>query len=99
MRRRRTPGGTIGSGQVDPEVLDTVVANQEGTNAEAGGVFKPRKNSPGRERFSPGGDVEYRLIQQKSGAEETTPERRRRSIESPTNPCDELEGRAGGKTE
>ncbi|KAJ1206024.1 hypothetical protein NDU88_001439 [Pleurodeles waltl] len=46
MRHRHTPGGTVGSAQADPEVFDTAVANQERTNAEAGGVFKPGMNSP-----------------------------------------------------
>ncbi|KAJ1207953.1 hypothetical protein NDU88_003343 [Pleurodeles waltl] len=81
---------TVGYGQVDPEVFDTAVANQERTNAEAGGFFKPGMNSPGGGRFSSGGDVVYRLERQTSGAEETTLERRRRSIERQTNPREEL---------
>ncbi|KAJ1206912.1 hypothetical protein NDU88_002305 [Pleurodeles waltl] len=93
------PGDILGSGHVDPEIEDTAVANEETTNAEAGRVFKPTKTSPERERFSYGEDVEGRLQRQKSGAEETTPERRRQSLERLNNPCDALWGRAGGKGE
>ncbi|KAJ1214831.1 hypothetical protein NDU88_002442 [Pleurodeles waltl] len=68
-------------------------------NTEAGRVFKPTKFSPEGERFSPRGDVDGRLKRQKSGAEEMTPERRRRSLERLTNHRNALWGRAGGETE
>ncbi|KAJ1148922.1 hypothetical protein NDU88_001746 [Pleurodeles waltl] len=74
------PRGTVRSGQVDLEVFDTAVANQERTYVEVGGFFKQGTNSPGRGRFSPAADIVYRLERQTSGAEETTLERRRRSI-------------------
>ncbi|KAJ1081262.1 hypothetical protein NDU88_001445 [Pleurodeles waltl] len=75
--------GTIGSAQLDPEVVDTVVSNQEMANTEAGRVFKPQKTSPEGGRCFPGGDIDGRLTQQ-SGAE--TAPGQLRSLERQTNP-------------
>ncbi|KAJ1138820.1 hypothetical protein NDU88_005201 [Pleurodeles waltl] len=87
-KAQQYPGGIIGSEQVDPDIDDTA-ANEE-TNTEGGGVFKPMKTSPWESADSPREDGEDGRKQQRSGAEEMTPEQRRRSLQRPNNPCDAL---------
>ncbi|KAJ1104882.1 hypothetical protein NDU88_002290 [Pleurodeles waltl] len=93
------PGVTSEYGKSDPEDVGRAAANQHGTNAEKGGVFKPGANEQEGEQFSPGREDMYWPECQMDGEEEKAPAGRRRGAEKPTNPGEEAERGAGGETE
>ncbi|KAJ1187047.1 hypothetical protein NDU88_003826 [Pleurodeles waltl] len=94
---RTYPGATFEYGTADPEVVGRATANRRGTNAEAGGFFKPGPNKQGGEQFSPGEEDAYGPECQTDGSEEKTPGGRQCCEERPTNPGEEPERGVGGE--